>query len=485
MRGAVSVSLIFVLAMGIAGCGKKGEEGKVPVTTSSDEARKEFIEGRGLAENLLSTDALPHFDRAISLDPDFATAYLYRANYSPSTKEIFSSLEKAKALSSKCSEGERLQILAYEAGVNAKTEQQKEYYQKLLALYPKDERVLWNLGRLYYGQQDISTAIEQYKKAIAIAPGFSPAYNNLGYAYRDVENYSQAEDAFKKYIELVPNDPNPYDSYAELLLKIGRFDESIANYQKAIQVDPHFVNSYAGIAANYMYKAKPDSGSAELKKLAAMARNVVEYQQAVQAQVVLYVDAGKMDPALQELEKLYLLDEKRNDESDMAADLGTKGAILLEMGKADEALAAYEKSAQLVASSDLSQEIKDNARLNLHYNRAAAAIGKNDLKKANEEAELFRIAAEAGNNTGFVQLSHELAGRIALAGKNNDKAIEELLRAGDQNPYNFYRLALAYKANGNKVKAGVFCNKATHFNSLPLLNYAFIRLKAKRLLSSL
>jgi tetratricopeptide (TPR) repeat protein len=485
MKGAVSVSLIFVLATGIAGCGKKADEGKVPVTTSSDEARKEFIEGRGLAENLLTTDALPHFDRAIALEPEFATAYLYRANYSPSTQEIFSSLKKATALSDKCSEGERLQILAYEAGVNANTEKQKEYYQKLLALYPKDERVLWNLGRFYYGQQDISTAIEQYKKAIEIAPEFSPAYNNLGYAYRDVEDYSEAENAFKKYIELLPDNPNPYDSYAELLLKIGRFDESIANYQKAIAVDPHFVNSYAGIAANYMYKAKPDSGSAELKKLAAMARNVVEYQQAILTQIVLYVDAGKMDLALQELERLYTLDEKRNDVSDMATDLGTKGAILLEMGRLNDALAAYEKSAQLVASSDLSQEIKDNAQLNLHFNRAAVAIGKHDLKKANMETGIFRQAAEAGKNANFIQLGHELAGRMALAEKKNDTASEELLQASQQDPYNLYRLALIYGATGNAARAKEFCKKAAQFNSLPLLNYAFIRLKAVKLLASL
>lgn len=485
MRGFISLALIFVLAMGIAGCGKKGEEGKVPITTSSDEARKEFLEGRGLAENLLTTEAIPHFDKAIALDPDFATAYQYRANYSPSTQEIFSYLKKAMALNDKCSEGERYQILAYEAGINANAEKQGQYLQTLLALYPKDERVHWNLGRFYYGQQDIPKAIEHYKKSIEIAPGFSSAYNNLGYAYRQVENYSEAENVFKKYIELVPDNPNPYDSYAELLLKIGRFDESIANYQKAINVDAHFVNSYAGIAANYMYKGKIDSGSAELKKLSAMARNVVEYQQAVQAQIVLYVDAGKMDLALQELEKLYTLDAKRNDVSDMATDNGTKGAILLEMGRFADALAAYEKSAQLIASSDLSQEIKDNAQLNLHFNHAAVAVAKSDLKNANMEAGIFRQAAEAGKNTNLIQLGHEIAGRIAVAEKKSDIAIEELLKTGDQNPYNFYRLALSYRANGDKAKAKEFCKKAAQFNSLPLLNYAFIRLKAERLLSSL
>jgi tetratricopeptide (TPR) repeat protein len=268
-------------------------------------------------------------------------------------------------------------------------------------------------------------------------------------------------------------------------MKMGRFDESIANYQKALKADSNFYNSRIGIAANYMYKGEYENGSAELKKLYDNARSDGERRQVSFAQMVLYVDEGKMDLALLELDKLYMQDEKINDVASMAADCGYKGAILLEMGKYNDALSAYEKSEQVISSSDLSQNLKDNAQLTLHIQRAAVALETKDLKKAKAETEEFRKTAEAKKNLNQMQLGHQVAGRIAFGEKKYDTAVAELLQSNQQNPYNSYRIALVYQAMGNKVKAKEFCKKAAKFNSLPALNYAFIRMKAEKLLSTM
>ena len=74
---------------------------KLAVTTSSDEARKEYLAGRDLQEKLRITDSIQHFDKAISLDPNFALAELNRANVSPTAKEFFDHLKKAVALADK------------------------------------------------------------------------------------------------------------------------------------------------------------------------------------------------------------------------------------------------------------------------------------------------------------------------------------------------------------------------------------------------
>ena len=44
--------------------------GKIPVTTSSEEARKEYLAGRDLQEKLRITDSIAHYDKALSLDPN-------------------------------------------------------------------------------------------------------------------------------------------------------------------------------------------------------------------------------------------------------------------------------------------------------------------------------------------------------------------------------------------------------------------------------
>src|ERR1700756_2973278 len=124
--------------------------GKIPITTKSEDARKEFLEGRDLSERLLGQESLQHFDKAIALDPDFALAEWARANNSPTAKEFFAHQLKASVLADKVSEGERLLILAGEAGANAEVVKQKEYLDKLIGAYPNDERAQLTAGNFYF-----------------------------------------------------------------------------------------------------------------------------------------------------------------------------------------------------------------------------------------------------------------------------------------------------------------------------------------------
>ena len=454
--------------------------GKIPVTTASEEARKEFLQGRDLQEKLLIQDSIQHFDKAISLDPNFALAELNRANVSPTGKEFFDHLKKAVSLSDKASNGERLLILGNEAGANGNAAKQKEYLDQLVAAYPNDERAHFNLGGYYFGQQDMPQAIEHYKKATELNPTYSTAFNILGYAYRQNADYANAEQAFKKYIELIPKDPNPYDSYAELLLKMGRFDESIAQYQKALAIDSNFINSHQGIAAALMYQGKPDEAAAELQKITDKARSDAERRTALFALTVVDVDSGKMDKALAEVDKQYTLGEKTNDIPAMTGDLQLKGNIMLEMGKPDEARALFERGLKMTEDSNLSQEIKDNAKLFHHYNLTRVALAKKDLATAKTEAESFRKGTETLKNPFQTRQAHELLGMIALEAKDYDNAVAELQQANQQNPYDLYRLCQAYQGKGDMGKAKEFCTKAANFNSLPQINLAFIRMKAAK-----
>jgi tetratricopeptide (TPR) repeat protein len=492
--------LVFFLALVIAsivalsGCTKAEEgsspvaaannpnsaTGKIPVTTASEEARKEFLQGRDLQEKLLIQDSIQHFDKAISLDANFALAELNRANVSPTGKEFFDHLKKAVSLSDKASNGEKLLILGTEAGANGNAAKQKELLDQLVAAYPNDERAHFNMGGYYFGQQDFPQAIEHYKKATDLAPTYSTAFNILGYAYRQNADYPNAESAFKKYIELIPNDPNPYDSLAELLLKMGRFDESIVQYRKALAIDPNFINSHQGIAAALMYQGKPDEAAAELQKITDKARSDAERRTALFALTVVEADRGKLDAALAEVDKQYALGEKTNDLPAMTGDLQFRGNIMLELGKPDEAKAAFERLLKMTEESNLSQEIKDNAKLFHHYNLTRVALGKKDLATAKTEAEAFRKGTESSKNPFQTKQAHELLGMIALEAKDYDAALSELQQSNLQNPYDLYRMCQAYQGKGDAAKAKEFCNKAATFNSLPALNLAFIRAKAAK-----
>ena len=454
-------------------------DARVPVTTSSDAAKAEYVQGRTLFDNLQITDANTHFKKAVELDPNFALAELAIANTSPTGTEFFEHLNKAVALADKVSNGEKLLILAAQAGANGDFKGQKADLDQLLAAYPNDERVLFAVGTFEFGQNQIPAAIDHFKKATEINPQYPAAFNLLGYSYRQNVDYPAAEKAFQRYVELIPKDPNPYDSYAELLLKMGRFDESIAQYRKALEIDPNFINAYQGIAMALLYQGKPDQAAAELSNIPKKARTDGERRTGLFALTVLHIDTGKLEKALDDAQAQYDLGVKTNDVGAMAFDKGMMGTILLGMGKPDQAKKEYEAGAALVQASNLSQDIKNNSQLVLHYNLARVAAAKKDFATAKKEADAFRAGAQTSKNPNQLQNAHELDGIIALAEKNWDTAITELGLANPQNPQDMYRLCVAFEGKGDAAKAAEYCRKAADFNSLPNQNYAWVRVKAK------
>jgi tetratricopeptide (TPR) repeat protein len=476
--------LLFLLILG--GCKTKDEdEGKVPITANSDKAKEEYLKGRSLAENLQGQESLQYYTNAIEADSNFALAYLNRSFNQPSAKAFFEDLNKAVSLADKVSEGERLQIEGFEAGVNANSAKQKEDYEKLVAMFPNDQRAHLLLGNFYFVQQDYQNALAQCNKAAEIDSSFSPAYNMIGYSNRQLMNYDASENAFKKYIELIPNDPNPYDSYAELLLKEGKYDQSIENYQKALTHNPHFVSSIVGVAINEMYKGDYDGARAQIQKLYDSARNDGERRIALFNTAVTFADQGDLDKALDQINKEHDIAVKNNDYAQMSADLNAIATIQAEMGKNKEALENFQKSVEMFDKSASKQELKDNVKLGELYSEATIAINQNDLKTASSKAEEFMKGVTALNNSIQIQLAHQLDGMISLAQKKADDCLSELAQANQQNPYNFYRMAQAYQIKKDKEKAKELCEKVINFNPLPNLNTAFARYHAKKMMASL
>ena len=454
--------------------------GKIPVTTASEEAKAAYLQGRTMVDNLRITDSVAHFQKAVSLDPHFAMAELSLSASAPTGKEFLDHLDKAVSLADNASNGEKLLILATKAGSNNDIAKQKQYLDEAVAAYPNDERAQFALAGLYFGQQEYPQAIEHYKKATELDPSYASSWNLLGYAYRQNGDFASSEKAFQKYIELIPNDPNPYDSYAELLLRMGRFDDSIAQYRKALAIDPNFVNAYQGIAMAELYQGKPAEAAKELETFSAKARTDGERRTALFASTVVNVDGGHMAKALADADKQYAIAEATGDVLGMIGDLQLEGNILLEMGKAEEAGKAYERTFTLAQGSNLSPEIKANNARFMHYNRARVALGEEGpggcevrggrVPEADRRDEQPGAGAAVARDRRDRSRSHE---------KDWDRAIAELKQANLQNPYNLYRLCQASAGKGDAAGAQDFCRQAAGLTTLPNLNYAFVRTRAK------
>jgi tetratricopeptide (TPR) repeat protein len=452
-------------------------DNKIPITTSSDEARELYLKGRGLSDKLQNQESIEYFTKAIENDPEFAVAYLNLAFVSPSFKGFFENVDKAKNLISKVSDGEKLWIDGVIAGNNGLPLKQRELYKQLVEKYPNDERAHNLLAGNYFAQQDYDSSIVEYTKATEIAPQFSQPYNQLGYAHRFQGQYDAAEKAFLKYIELIPDSPNPYDSYAELLMKRGKYAESIKHYEIALTKNPLFFASFIGIATNLNYLGNHEEARLKLQEFYSLSRNDGEKRASLFAKAISFVDEGDFQSSIYVQKKQYLLAERILDFAAMAADLNVIGNILLEMGEFDQALENYKNALKLVEGSQLSEEVKDNARRTWLNNSARIDISKGDNEAAKGRLEEFTKQVKTMNNPFQIKLSHELAGLIAFAEHNYSMAVDEFNQSNLQDPYNLYRLSLTYRALGENVKADEYAEKALNFNALNNLNQSIVRFK--------
>ncbi len=476
--------LVLIIFSSLISCSQQPEL-KIPITTSSEAARQHFIIGRDLADKLRFQESKEYFLKALEADPEFALAHLNLAFAQPSIKSFFSSFNQALNLLENVSEGEQQIILSFEAGaISRDIAKQKEHLQKLIQMYPKDERAHNLLGNFYFGQQNYNKAIAEYNIAVNINPEFSQPYNQLGYSYRFLGNYDEAEFAFEKYITLIPDDPNPYDSYAELLMKVGKFEESIENYRKAIEVNNNFVISYTGVATNFILMGDYESAHNELQEMFDASTDDGQRRAALAATAIAYIDEGKYKKALAILKRQFDIAMSINDTASMANDLIFVGNIFREFGFYQKAQDRFDISLNLVQNSSLSKAVKDVSKQTHLFNSAQIFIAHGKLDRAKTRVAKFKSRATIFENAIQLKQAHLLYGLIALAEKDYKKAINELLQTNEQNPYNFFRIAEAYKGLGDEDNSMKYYQMAASFNGNNNLNYAFIRNQANKILES-
>jgi tetratricopeptide (TPR) repeat protein len=456
---------------------------KIPITTSSDEARQLYLRGRDLVEKLRATDARPFFQAAAAKDPGFALAQVGLANSAGTAKEFFDAVGRATALADKASEPERLLICAIDAGAKGEPARQQDCLTKLVAACPEDERAHNQVGAFHFGRQDYEAAVAAYRKATTINPAFSQPYNQMGYAYRFLGQYQEAERAFQKYIELIPGDPNPYDSYAELLMKMGRFEESIKSYEKALAVDPNFVASYVGIGNNRVFMGQPAEARKAYARLLGVARNDGEKLTAHFWTAMSYVHEGQTDAAVAELQKNVGIDQAGKDLVALSGAYAQMANILLEAGRVDAAESKFREGLATIEKADVAQQVKQAAQRQSLFDAARVALARNDAAAAKAKADEYAKAVAAKSIPFEVRQSHELQGRIALAEKRYAAAAAELLQANQQDPRVLYLTATALQGKGDVLAAKQLGTQAADFNGLSA-TYGYVRGKAQAMLKT-
>ena len=157
------------------------------VTTPSLEALKVYSTAWKVWHSTGPAASLPHIQRAIELDPQFALAHAFLGRaYSELWEPVLAaeSSRKAYQLRNRVSDPERFFIMVpHDLDVTGDLEKAEQTAKTWAETYPRDVRPRGYLSLIDQELGKFETSVEDGKKAVALDPDFPPGYTNLTWAY--------------------------------------------------------------------------------------------------------------------------------------------------------------------------------------------------------------------------------------------------------------------------------------------------------------
>ncbi len=180
-------------------------------TTASLEALKVFHAAEEARNRAGDGEALPLFQKAVEIDPNFAIAYARLATASRNTgrfEDVTRYTNEAYARRDRVSEIERLYIDARHCEVLGDDDCERAVYQIWKKTYPRDVVPYNNLCLLLSGAGRFDEAIAECVEAIRVNPDLVFPYDNLAEAYLATRRVGEAQQVIQRAFDRQLDEPD-------------------------------------------------------------------------------------------------------------------------------------------------------------------------------------------------------------------------------------------------------------------------------------
>jgi tetratricopeptide (TPR) repeat protein len=463
---------------------------KLPITTSSTDARNHFLMGQRELDLGRVFDANVHFKAAVAADSNFAFAYLNVANTGNSFAEFRTNLELAERHVASASDAERLQIQIARKGLDNDVSGQLILAQQLVAKYPDSPRAYLVLAGVQTALNRTVDARVSMMKAVGLAPRLLVAHTDLGnsYLFGEPKDFVKSLEHMKHAEALAPNEPSVHDLLGDVYRAQNNLDMARAEYTRGHELDPAdasllqqrgHVNSFAG---NYA-AARADYDSA----IAVGRGNEKAAYVPFRAYVNLHAGDPKM--AITELNRLVASVDTMGVPGALAVKIAALSDIAViaihtrDFDAAEQALRQRTPLLMQQAAGSGSAAFQHGAEANIAYFDGWLAARKGDYAAAGRAADRVAALVTQDRNPRKLEPVHELKGYIALYQGNFREAAAQFALGNLVDPYIKYQYAVALVGAGEKTKGNQLMHELATYN-FNNVGYALIRKDTQQVVAS-
>ena len=213
--------------------------------------------------------ARTNFEKALELQPDFDSPAYSLALIDMQEGQPQRARERYDRMLAKYPNNERLLLAQAEllAVTGGSAQDVRAVLDKAVAANPSSVRPRLALINYLARHGEPKAAVDAAQSAVSAIPNNVQALEALGAVQLASGAASQAVDTFKKVVELQPQNPVSYLRLAEIQNAAKDYESALVNEHKAIALKPDIPQAYLALARTYVLSGHPDDAIAEARKL--------------------------------------------------------------------------------------------------------------------------------------------------------------------------------------------------------------------------